>query len=112
MYQLIVEHSAEKDLKRLSADIRPRVATALRSLATNPRPPGSRELAGAEHAWRSRAGDHRIIYEIADVIRVVRAANPSSPRGLSLMIVLCKRDAMREIRIRRPPRGWLEIDPM
>ena len=72
MYQVVVERSAEKDLKRLSAKIRPRVATALRGLASNPRPPGSRKLAGAEHGWRIRVGDYRIIYEIADVIRVVR----------------------------------------
>ena len=72
MYQVVVERAAEKDLKRLSAEIRSRVATALRSLAENPRPSGSRKLAGTKHDWRVRVGDYRIIYEIADVIRVVR----------------------------------------
>lgn len=72
MYQVVVERSAEKDLKRLSVEIRSRVATVLRSLAANPRPSGSRKLAGTKHDWRVRVGDHRIIYEIADVIRVVR----------------------------------------
>ncbi len=72
MYQVLVERSAEKDLKRLSAGIRSRVATALRGLAENPRPSGSRKLAGTKHDWRVRIGDYRIIYEIADVIRVVR----------------------------------------
>ena len=72
MYQVVVERSAEKDLKRLSAGIRARVAIALRALAENPRPSGSRRLAGTKHDWRVRVGDYRIIYEIADVIRVVR----------------------------------------
>jgi mRNA interferase RelE/StbE len=72
MYQVVVERSAEKDLKRLPFQIRSRVATALRSLAKNPRPSGSRKLAGTKHDWRVRVGDYRIIYEIADVIRVVR----------------------------------------
>lgn len=72
MYQVVVERSAEKDLKRLSAVARSRVAVALRSLAENPRAAGSRKLAGTKHDWRVRVGDHRIIYEIADVIRVVR----------------------------------------
>ncbi len=72
MYQVVVERSAEKDLKRLSVEIRSPVATVLRSLATNPRPSGSRKLAGTKHDWRVRVGDYRIIYEIADVIRVVR----------------------------------------
>ena len=72
MYEVVVERSAEKDLKRLSSEVRPRVASALRSLAANPRPPASRKLAGTKHDWRMRVGDYRIIYEIADVIRVVR----------------------------------------
>jgi mRNA interferase RelE/StbE len=72
MYQVVVERSAEKDLKRLSGQIRSRVATALRSLSENPRPAGSRKLAGTKRDWRVRVGDYRIIYEIADVIRVVR----------------------------------------
>jgi len=28
--------------------------------------------AGTKHDWRIRIGDYRVIYEIADVIRVVR----------------------------------------
>ena len=72
MYQVVVERSAEKDLKRLSAVVRSRVAIALRSLAENPRPTGSRKLAGTKRDWRFRVGDYRIIYEIADVVRVVR----------------------------------------
>ncbi len=72
MYQVVVERSAEKDLKRLSVEIRSRVANVLRALAENPRPSGSRKLAGTKHDWRVRVGDYRIIYEIADVIRVVR----------------------------------------
>jgi len=72
MYQVVVERSAEKDLKRLSAGIRSRVVVALRALGENPRPPGSRKLSGTKNDWRVRVGDHRIIDEIADVIRVVR----------------------------------------
>ena len=72
MYQVVVERSAEKDLKRLAAGIRLRAATAIRSLANNPRPVGSRKLAGTVNDWRIRVGDYRIIYEIADTIRIVR----------------------------------------
>ena len=72
MYRVIVERSAEKDLRRLPLDVRFRVADALRSLANNPRPVGSRKLAGTRHDWRIRVGDYRVIYEIADSIRVVR----------------------------------------
>jgi mRNA interferase RelE/StbE len=72
MYRVIVERSAEKDLRRLPLDLRFRVADALRSLANDPRPVGSRKLAETKHDWRIRVGDYRVIYEIADSIRVVR----------------------------------------
>ena len=72
MYRVVVERSAEKDLRRLPLDVRSRVAEALRSLVDDPRPVGSRKLAGTKHDWRIRVGDYRVIYEIADSIRVVR----------------------------------------
>ena len=72
MYQIAVERAAEKDLRRLSAAIRERVVAAIQGLAANPRPPGCRKLTGLEHDWRIRVGDHRVIYEIADTIRIVR----------------------------------------
>jgi mRNA interferase RelE/StbE len=72
MFRVVVERSAEKDLRRLPRDVRSRVAGALRSLADDPRPVGSRKLAGTKHDWRIRVGDYRVIYEIADSIRVVR----------------------------------------
>jgi mRNA interferase RelE/StbE len=71
MYQVVVERSAEKDLRRLSGAVRPRIAAALQSLAKNPRPAGSLKLAGTDNDWRIRVGDYRIIYEIADEIRIV-----------------------------------------
>ena len=72
MYQVLVERSAEKDLKRLSAEIRSRAVAAIQALGKNPRPIGSRKLGGTENDWRIRVGDYRIIYEIADIVRVVR----------------------------------------
>ena len=49
-----------------------RVIAAIKILATNPRPPGCRKLAGSKLDWRIRVGDYRVVYEIADQIRVVR----------------------------------------
>jgi mRNA interferase RelE/StbE len=72
VYRVVVERSAEKDLKRLSSEIRSRAVTAIRLLAENPRPVGSRKLAGTENDWRVRVGQYRIVYEIADLIRIVR----------------------------------------
>lgn len=72
MHQVIVERAAEKDLKRLSSEVRPRAVTAILALTKNPRPAGSRKLTGTESDWRIRVGDYRIIYEIADEVRIVR----------------------------------------
>ena len=56
MYRVVVERSAEKDLRRLPLDVRSRVADALRSLADDPRPVGSRKLAGTKQDWRISRG--------------------------------------------------------
>ena len=72
MYRVIVEHSAEKDLKRLSSEVRARVTPSILALATNPRPAGCRKLAGSKSDWRIRVGDYRVVYEIADEVRIVR----------------------------------------
>ena len=72
MYRVLVERAAERDLKRLAADIHHRVIAAIQGLANNPRPPGCRKLVGGKNDWRIRVGDYRVVYEIADAIRVVR----------------------------------------
>ena len=72
MYRVLLERAAEKDLARPSTEIHTRIIAAIQSLAQNPRPSGCRKLAGSQHDWRIRVGDYRVIYEIADTIRVVR----------------------------------------
>lgn len=72
MYDLLLERSAEKDLGRLSHGTHGRIIDAIKALAHNPRPSGCRKLSGTKNDWRIRVGDFRVIYEIADVIRVVR----------------------------------------
>ena len=72
MYRVLLERAAEKDLSRLSSAIHDRVIAAIQALASNPRPPGCRKLAGSKNDWRIRVGDYRVIYEIADQIRIVR----------------------------------------
>ena len=72
MYRVLLERAAEKDLTRLSSQVHDRVIAAIQELAKNPRPPGCRKLAGSKTDWRIRVGDYRVIYEIANEIRVVR----------------------------------------
>jgi len=72
MYRVLLERAAEKDLSRLSTEIHDRVIAAIQALATNPRPPSCRKLAGSRNDWRLRVGDYRVVYEIADDLREVR----------------------------------------
>ncbi len=72
MYQVLLERSAERDLKRLSAEVHERVIVAIRALGLDPRPPGCRKLTGSRNDWRIRVGDYGMVYEIADAIRIVR----------------------------------------
>lgn len=72
MYRILLERAAEKDLRSLSSVIHDRVISAIQALASNPRPPGCRKLTGAKNDWRIRVGDYRVVYEIADEVRIVR----------------------------------------
>jgi mRNA interferase RelE/StbE len=72
MFEILLERSAEKDLRRLPQEVHTRVIKAIQPLSKQPRPVGARKLAGGINDWRIRVGDYRILYEIADAIRIVR----------------------------------------
>ena len=84
MHEVLLESRAQRDLRRLPTDVFDRVIRAIKSLAGNPRPVGSRKIVGSEHDWRVRVGDYRIIYEVDDAARVVR-----------VMYIRHRRDAYR-----------------
>ncbi len=70
MYRLEVSPAAGRDLGKLKQRIRrhefERLRTAIRGLADEPRPQGVRKIRGAERAYRIRAGDYRVVYEVYD----------------------------------------------
>ncbi len=72
MYQIITTPSAKKEIKALPNISVPRINKAIRKLAENPRPSGSRKLVQTkENLWRIRVGDYRVIYLIEDVVCIV-----------------------------------------
>ncbi len=71
-YEVLLEKQAEQDLNRLDGRTFGRVVHALQGLKGNPRPVSCRKLEGLRNSWRIRLGDYRIIYEIADEVRIVR----------------------------------------
>ncbi|MBW6520848.1 MAG: type II toxin-antitoxin system RelE/ParE family toxin [Desulfoarculaceae bacterium] len=58
-------------MKRLDRAMIPRVIASVEALAGNPYPTGSKKLQGAEHLWRIRLGDYRVIYSVdGDVLSI------------------------------------------
>jgi mRNA interferase RelE/StbE len=75
VHEILLEQKAERDLKKLPAEMFNRIVPKIKELAKNPRPQGSRKITGSKNDWRIRVGDYRIIYEIdarAEIIRVMR----------------------------------------
>ena len=79
-YEIHFTSSARRDLAGVPVGTQRRIARAIDGLAVEPRPPGSRLLAGrpSERIWRLRVGDHRVLYEIRDahlLVLVIRVAH-------------------------------------
>ena len=64
-YRLEISRTAERQLRKLPADARRRVARAMIALGDDPWPPGSRKLTGHEDVFRIRVGVYRIIYSVS-----------------------------------------------
>ena len=65
-YQVIIQQSAQKQLRLLPVEISSRIDPRLKALANDPRPAGCIKLKGEENRWRIRIGDYRVIYTIND----------------------------------------------
>ena len=61
MYEVLLAQQAERDLKRLPADVFHRIIPQIEALANDPRPVGSRKLALSKRDHRIRVGEYRVI---------------------------------------------------
>jgi mRNA interferase RelE/StbE len=85
-YSVIVRPGVEKDLRSLPASVARRVFKHMAALQNNPFPRGSLKLAGAEHLYRIRVGDYRIIYGV-----------DQDNRQVSVYYVRHRRDVYRQL---------------
>jgi len=65
-YRVEVKRNARKSLLGLPQAYRIRIGEAIDALASDPRKPGTRKLAGSDCLYRLRVGDYRVIYEVQD----------------------------------------------
>jgi mRNA interferase RelE/StbE len=70
-YSLIILPAAQRQIKKLDATTRKRVARKIDALGKVPRPPGVKKLTDSPDRYRVRAGDHRIIYKIQDKMLLI-----------------------------------------
>jgi len=64
-YRVEIARSAEKQLRRLRAADRRRVARAMVALAGEPFPAGFRKLSGYDDVFRIRVGVYRVLYSVS-----------------------------------------------
>ena len=70
-YELFIKPSALKELESVdSRKVRRSLVADIQSLADNPRPSGSRKLAGGDR-YRLRRGAYRAVYSVDDASRTV-----------------------------------------
>jgi mRNA interferase RelE/StbE len=77
-YRIDFTTAAARQVKKLPHPARERVLQLVEGLAEDPRPHGARKLVGEQTAWRIRAGDYRVIYDVFDdelTVTVVRAGH-------------------------------------
>ncbi|MBW1820998.1 MAG: type II toxin-antitoxin system RelE/ParE family toxin [Deltaproteobacteria bacterium] len=78
MYKVELTREPEKFIRRQNRKTQIQITSALRKLASQPRPKQAKKLAGMDDLYRVRAGDYRIVYTIEDkklLVLVVRVAH-------------------------------------
>ena len=70
-YKVVFKPSVEKDLRALPQSAVGRIFNKIEALAAEPFPRQSTKLAGAEHLYRIRIGDYRVIYGVDQDLKQV-----------------------------------------
>lgn len=72
MYKITFKRSAEKEIQKLPSSVILKIVPVIEGLSKNPRPAGSKKLQGSkENIWRIRIGDYRVVYLIAEEVKIV-----------------------------------------
>jgi mRNA interferase RelE/StbE len=74
-YKIEWKRSAVKELEKLPRQTVTRIVEAVRNLAGNPFPDGTRKLAGSEQSYRIRIGVYRVLYSVCDdkfIVEIIR----------------------------------------
>ena len=70
-YSVSIRLSADKELCKLPEAVQKRIASAIGTLASDPRPVGCVKLTGFDNAHRIRVGSYRVVYSVNDRLKTV-----------------------------------------
>ncbi len=70
-YAVSFKKSAEKDFRKIPREILPHIFEHIENLAAEPVPHDVYKLASAEHLYRIRSGEYRVIYQVIHESRQV-----------------------------------------
>ena len=79
-YELVFYPAALRSLRKLPRSVNERIRKEVDALCDDPRPHGTKALAGSPGWLRIRIGDYRVIYEVRDaelVIVIIQAGHRS-----------------------------------
>jgi mRNA interferase RelE/StbE len=83
-YRVEVSATAERQLRKLPRADQVRVVRTIQALSVDPRPPGSRKLAGHDDVFRVRVGRYRVLYAIEDRRLVIVVLKVGDRKDVSL----------------------------
>lgn len=70
-YRIRFAPAAGREFRKLPRAVQTLLGPRIDALASEPRPPGAKKLAGPHGLWSLREGDYRVIYQIRDEILFV-----------------------------------------
>lgn len=70
-WRVEVQRTAEKELARLPAQARERIAKALRTMVGDPFPRGFKKLKASD-GYRIRVGQYRVLYRVDSAAHIIR----------------------------------------
>ena len=85
-YSLSYKPSVEKDLQSIPRPLVARIIARVERLPSDPFPPQSAKLQGAERLHRLRIGDYRVVYEV-----------DTDARHITVQYVRHRRDVYRQL---------------
>jgi mRNA interferase RelE/StbE len=63
-YSIQFKPQALRQLEKLPRDAQKRLAAKIEALCDDTFPPGCKKMEGLDDAWRIRAGDYRVVYQV------------------------------------------------